>query len=113
MAPATTRAARLCAGKRPRSPPSPRPSPRPRLPREEGSPRRRGPSGGELSQLLSAKGVRLYGNLLPRGAGLTRGLRGGRGGGVGAAGCPWASRASLRTLPSARGGLLDGEHDRN
>lgn len=40
-------------------------------------------------QTLSAKGVRTLWELLPRGAGLTRGLKGG--GGAGASGCPWAS----------------------
>lgn len=88
---AATRAAPLCAGRRPRRSPSPQPSPRPRLPRGEGSPRRRGPSGREQTKLSLRWAFRLYGNLRPRGAGLTLCLKGGGGGGAGASGCPWAS----------------------
>lgn len=55
---AATRAAPLCAGKRPRRSPSPRPSPRPRPLREEGADNAAGMQpASRADQTLSTKGV--------------------------------------------------------
>lgn len=66
---AATRAAPLCAGKRPRLSPSPGPSPCPRSPREEGA---AGEAGTERArraeQTLSTKGVRSLSAAASRGA---------------------------------------------